>query len=185
MPRKTAASNISCDKVIAADRAMTSRENREFHAGAALREHGRHAARDLRDAARLVRRLLYEGGKTLTRLMRREHVVIGGDDGEIGGGTGTQGLLFAPGASGKTMRKIGTSERSTVRPRYFSREGWLRARTRAVTSAIAVCTISGSLVAAGWLATPPASGQSVSSLQLRPSRSTRAIAAAGPQVPAR
>ena len=96
-----------------------AREKREFHAGAALRDavaHGRHAACDLRDAARLVRRLFNEGGKTLIRLMRREHVVIGGDDGEIGGGTGTQGLLFAPGASGKTMREIGTSERATVRP---------------------------------------------------------------------
>src|ERR1700731_2088265 len=39
---------------------------------------------------------------------------------------------------------------ASTRPRYFSREGWLRARTRAVTSAIAACTISGSLVAAGW-----------------------------------
>src|SRR5580704_16089726 len=39
---------------------------------------------------------------------------------------------------------------ASTRPRYFSREGWLRARTRAVTWAIAACTISGSLVAAGW-----------------------------------
>src|ERR1700730_5640404 len=39
---------------------------------------------------------------------------------------------------------------ASTRPRYFSREGRLRARPRAVTSAIAVCTISGSLVAAGW-----------------------------------
>jgi hypothetical protein len=48
--------------------------------------------------------------------MRREHVVVGGDNGEIGGGAGTQSLLLVSGARGETMREIGTSERATVRP---------------------------------------------------------------------
>jgi hypothetical protein len=95
----------------------------------------------------------------LIRLMRREHVVIGGDDGEIGGGTGTQGLLFVPGVLAGLRAHAGRD------------------------IGVGLHSPAPSLRRVG--ATPPASGQSVSSLQLRPSRSTRAIAAAGPQVPAR
>ncbi len=58
-------------------------EERQLHARLALGDavaHRRHAARDLRRAADRARRLLDEIGKAGERLMRRQHVVIGGDD---------------------------------------------------------------------------------------------------------
>jgi hypothetical protein len=70
--------------------------------------------------------------------MRRQHVVIGGDDGEIGGRAGTQILFFMRSAGGKTMCEM-----------------------RAVTSAIAACTISGSSSRRAKAA-PPASCRTVS-----------------------
>ena len=46
--------------------------------------HGGHAARHLRRAARLARRLRISSRIGLEGLMRREHVVVGGDDAEVG-----------------------------------------------------------------------------------------------------
>ena len=77
--------------------------------------HGRHAAGDLRDAARLARRLLDDRRKTLVRLVGRQHVVIGGHDGEIGDGAGAQIRFFMRGAGGKSMREIGAAERAAAR----------------------------------------------------------------------
>ena len=64
-----------------------AREQRQLHAGLALGDavaHGRHAARNLGDAARLARRLLDHRRISLEGLMRRQHVVVGGDDAEVG-----------------------------------------------------------------------------------------------------
>ena len=120
-PRKTTASNMSCDSAIAGREGDdVAREQRQLHAGAPLRHavaHGGHAARDLRNAARLARGLLENRRERLIGLMRRQHVVIGGDDGEIGHDIGAQFRLVVDAAGGEAMGEIGATERAPARPR--------------------------------------------------------------------
>ena len=78
--------------------------------------HRRHAARDLRRAADGARRLLDEVGKARKRLMGRQHVVVGGDDREIGARSVAQGFLVAGGAGGEAVREIGAAEALARRP---------------------------------------------------------------------
>ena len=85
MPRKTAASNMSCERPIAGGhRDRVAREERQLHARLALRDavaHRRHAARDLRRRRPRARAAsLDQLGEALIGLMRRQHVVVGGDD---------------------------------------------------------------------------------------------------------
>ena len=61
-------------------------EQRQIHAGLALGHavaHCGHAARDLGRRADLARENLYLLGVAAVRLMRREHVVVGGDDADV------------------------------------------------------------------------------------------------------
>ena len=90
-----------------------AREQRKLHAFLALRDavaHRRHAARDLRRAARRPRRFLDEIGKARVRLVGRKHVVIGGDDREIGPGPLAQRLFVARRAGGEAVGEIGAAE---------------------------------------------------------------------------
>ena len=63
-----------------------SREQRQFHAGLALGDavaHRRHAAGNLRGGADLARVRADQRRITLVGLMRRKHVVVGGDDADV------------------------------------------------------------------------------------------------------
>ena len=86
-PRKTAASNMLWLKPDGRRHGdHVAREQRQLHARLALGDavaHGRHAAGHLGDAAGLARRLLMSCRIGLERLMRRQHVVVGGDDAEV------------------------------------------------------------------------------------------------------
>ena len=70
----------------AAMRDHVAREQRQLHAGLALGDavaHRRHAARDLGRAADRARGVADQRGIGLVGLMRRQHVVVGGDDAEV------------------------------------------------------------------------------------------------------
>ena len=84
-------------------------EQRQLHAGMALRDavaHRRHAARHLRGCACLARRGANQPGIALERLVRRQHVVIGSDDGEIRPAQLLQRVLVARRCGGEAMRQI-------------------------------------------------------------------------------
>ena len=96
-----------------------AREQRQLHAGLALRDavaHGRHAAGHLGGAAGRARRLLDQVGEALKGLMRRQHVVVGGDDAEIGTRPLPQRLLVAGRAGGEAMGEIGAAEALAAGP---------------------------------------------------------------------
>ena len=91
-----------------------AREQRQFHAGLALGHaiaHGGNAARHLRRAARLARRLADQVGIGFEGLMRREHVVVGGDDAEVGAGAVAQHVLVVGTAGGEAMGDVGAAQR--------------------------------------------------------------------------
>ncbi len=95
-------------------------EQRQLHAGLALGDavaHGGHAARDLGGAPRLARRLPDHLGVGLVGLMRREHVVVSGDDGKVGAVAAAQHGLVAGMAGGEAMRLVRATERLPSRTR--------------------------------------------------------------------
>ena len=63
--------------------------------------------------------------------MRRQHVVVGGDDADIGHDVGAQRRLVVNAAGGEAMREIGAAERAAARsgaphrvhPRKIGRAG--------------------------------------------------------------
>jgi hypothetical protein len=84
-------------------------KQRKFHAGLALRHaiaHGGNRACHLRYAARFLGRIADDRGEGLIGLVRREHVVIGGDDAEIGNPVAGKDVLVGGGTDRKPMRKI-------------------------------------------------------------------------------
>ena len=90
-----------------------AREQGKLHPLLALGDsiaHRRNAARDLRRPARGARRLFDEIGKAGVGLMGREHVIVGGDDREIGPRSLAQRLLVARCAGGEAMGEIGAAE---------------------------------------------------------------------------
>ena len=88
-------------------------EERELHAGLALRHaiaHGGHAAGDLRGRAGRTRGRANEAREALVGLVRRQHVVIGGDDGEIRPAQILQCLLVGRGGGRESVRQVGAGE---------------------------------------------------------------------------
>ncbi|MCY1229706.1 hypothetical protein D9M72_420830 [compost metagenome] len=86
---------------------QVAREERELHARLPLGDaiaHGRHTAGNLCDAARFARRIADERRIGLERLVRREHVIIGGDDAEIGHAVARKRHLLGGGTDGKPVR---------------------------------------------------------------------------------
>ncbi len=93
-------------------------EQRQFHAREPLRDtiaHGGHAACNLRHSARFTRSLLDKLRKGFERLMRRQHVVIGGDDAEVRNLVAGQRRLVVRTAGGKSMREIGAAQHRPLR----------------------------------------------------------------------
>ena len=96
-----------------------ARKQRQFHGRLALGDavaHGRHAACHLRHAALFARRLLDQVGKILVGRMGRQHVVIGGDDPQIGFHIVRQVGFFRCAAGGKAMRKIAAGQGTAMWP---------------------------------------------------------------------
>ncbi len=98
-----------------------AREQRQLHAGLALGDavaHRRHAARHLGDAAGGACRLADQLGIGLVGLVRREHVVVGGDDAEIGHHVALQRRLVLDAAGGEAMREVAAGERPAPCPPF-------------------------------------------------------------------
>ncbi|MGZ2466297.1 hypothetical protein ACVJMZ_001821 [Sinorhizobium medicae] len=96
-----------------------AREERQLHAGLPLGDavaHGRHTAGDLRDTAGLVRGLTDQRRIGFERLMRRKHVVVGGDDAEICHAVARKRHLLGGGTDRKSMREVAAAEHRAVRP---------------------------------------------------------------------
>lgn len=94
-----------------------ARKQRKLHAGLALGHavaHGGNRARYLRDAARFLRRITDDRREDFVRLVRRQHVVIGGDDAEIGNPVAGKDVLVGGGTDRKSMRKIAAGQNGTV-----------------------------------------------------------------------
>ena len=83
-------------------------EQRQLHAALALGHpvaHRRHAACDLRRRSHLAREELDLVGVAAIGLMRREHVVVGGDDADVHGSAAADRELVLAG-SGKAVRQV-------------------------------------------------------------------------------
>ena len=93
-------------------------EQRQVHAWLTLRNavtHRRNAAGDLRRCANLPRENLHLLGVTAVGLMRRKHVVVGGNDTDIWSGEMTnRRFVFA--RSCKAVREIAATEARTADP---------------------------------------------------------------------
>ncbi len=96
-----------------AQRNHVARKQRQLHARFALRHaiaHSRDATGDLCHGTEIAGGGADEFREALIGLMRREHVVIGGDDADIGRIALGEFGLVAGAAGGKAMREIGATE---------------------------------------------------------------------------
>ncbi len=134
------------------ERDHVAAEQRELHSGAALGDpvaHRRHATRELGDAAGAQDLLLQQRRIALERLVRGEHVVVGGDDRDVGDSArwasspfssdpqaATPCARFAQPASARGRPSaLAARSRRSIRSRYARRDGRLRRAIRSVTSA--------------------------------------------------
>ncbi|MNO75928.1 hypothetical protein D3C76_669910 [compost metagenome] len=88
----------------------------QLHARLALGHavaHGRHATGELADRADLAQGLLDLLGEVLVRLVRREHVVVGRDDGDVGRIHQPQALLVLGAATGHAVGEVGALQAGT------------------------------------------------------------------------
>ena len=95
-----------------------AREKGKLHPFLALGDavaHGRNPAGDLGRAAGRARRRLDEIGKARIGLVRGKHVIVGGDDRQIGSRPLPQRLLVARPAGGEAVGEIGAAEASASR----------------------------------------------------------------------
>ena len=93
--------------------------DRQFHARLALGHaiaHGRHAAGELADRTDLAQGLLDLIREMQIRLVRREHVVVRRNDGDVGRVHQPQGLLVLGTATGHAMGEVGALQAGTHGP---------------------------------------------------------------------
>ena len=91
----------------------------QLHTGLTLGDavtHSRHTARHLPHRADLAQRLAQTLGIILVGLMRREHVVVGADDGDIGRIRQAQALLVLRAAASNAMSEVRALRHVTCRP---------------------------------------------------------------------
>ena len=97
-------------------------EQRQVHAGLALRHavaHRRHAAGDLRGRPDLARENLHLLGVAAIGRVRRQHVVVSGDDADVGAAKVADRVLVGAGA-GETVREIAAARGAAgLIPRSF------------------------------------------------------------------
>mmetsp|Transcript_5502 Transcript_5502/g.13161 ORF Transcript_5502/g.13161 Transcript_5502/m.13161 type:complete len:266 (-) Transcript_5502:424-1221(-) len=89
-----------------------AREQAQLHAGQSLRHavaHGRHAASHLHGRTQALRLGTDLAGIALVGLMRRQHVVVGGDDAEVGRFLGHDAQLVAGRQGRHRMGHIGAA----------------------------------------------------------------------------
>ena len=101
-----------------AHRDHVAAEQRQVHARLALGHavaHRRNSARDLRGRADLARENLHLLGVAAVGLMRRQHVVVGGDDADIRAGEVADRLLVLA-RRGEAVREIAAAEARAVDP---------------------------------------------------------------------
>ena len=117
-------------------------EQRQLHPRLALGHavaHRRDAARDLRGGADLAREDLHLLGIAAVGLMRREHVVVGGDDADVRRAHAADRGLVLP-RRGKAVREIAAAQPRAVDPALAfildQREVALAARLRALDDAV-------------------------------------------------
>ncbi|MCY1410603.1 hypothetical protein D9M71_259730 [compost metagenome] len=77
--------------------------------------HGRHPAGELADRADLVQGFLDQRREAFQRLVRREHVVVGGNDGDVGLVHQAQRLLVAIAAGRDGVGEVAAGQRTPVR----------------------------------------------------------------------
>ncbi|MCY1537169.1 hypothetical protein D9M68_726570 [compost metagenome] len=90
-----------------------AREQRQLHAGIALRDaiaHRRHAARHLRHRPHRARGFADHAGVALIGLVRRQHVVVRGDDAEVRRMVDAQLQLVVGWQRGEAVRQVGTGQ---------------------------------------------------------------------------
>src|SRR5690606_12097921 len=95
-----------------------AREQGQFHAWLALGgtgAHGRNAAGPRGGFCRLLRCLLDEARKGLEWLVRREHVVICGDDAQVWHAIARKRCLFGGGTGGKAVGKVAAGKDGAAR----------------------------------------------------------------------
>ncbi|MNS77763.1 hypothetical protein D3C72_1113510 [compost metagenome] len=88
-------------------------EQRQFHAGAPLRDavaHGGGSARHLGRGADLAHRLADHVGEALERLMGRQHVVVGGDHAHVGLGPVHRREFVGDGLAGEGVGPVGAGQ---------------------------------------------------------------------------
>ena len=155
-------------------------EQRQLHAGAALRDavaHRGHATGHLRGGAGQARRGADHFGIGLERLVRRQHVVVRGDDADVRDDRLLQlRLVFA--RRRHDVREVGAGQLAARRLDELSlaRAFEIVAARRGGAAADAFSDFDDDVV--------ELLGGHAYSYQLWPCRSVRAIAAVGPQVPA-
>ena len=96
---------------------VVAREQRQLHARASLGDaiaHRRHAAGDLRGGAEFARDLADDFRVMLERLVRREHVVVGVDDAQVGGDVGAQPALVGRTDGGEGMGQVAAAQARAV-----------------------------------------------------------------------
>ena len=94
-----------------------AREQAQLHARLALGDavaHRRYAAGDLRGGAGLAREAPDQVRIALVRLVRREHVVVGGDDADVGGGIAAQLGLVAGAAGGEAVGQVAARQMASL-----------------------------------------------------------------------
>ncbi|MNI38500.1 hypothetical protein D3C73_926440 [compost metagenome] len=95
-----------------------AREQRQLHAATALGDavaHRRHGTGNLCGRAQFASHRTDLFGIGLERLMRRQHVVVGGDDAQIGRHAAAQAALVGATAGGETVGKIAAAEAAAER----------------------------------------------------------------------
>jgi len=100
------------------ERDGVAREEGQLHADLALGDavaHCRHAAGNLGRAAGGARGCADDLGEALVRLVRREHVVVGGDDREVGRHIAAERGLVVHGTAGKAMGEVGAGQAPAMR----------------------------------------------------------------------
>ena len=101
-----------------AHRDHVAAEQRQVHSRLALGHavaHRRNAARDLRRRSDLAREDLHLLGVAAVGLMRRKHVVVSGDDADVGSGKVADRLLVLA-RRGEAVREIAAAEARAVDP---------------------------------------------------------------------
>ncbi len=121
------------------ERDHLAREQRQFHAGFALRDaiaHGRHAARHLGHASRLAGRTADHLGIGLVGLVGRQHVVVSRDDREVGARAVAQHGLVTDPAGREAVGLVGATEPCATRAGFRRRSDPVEIAPPAIMAAV-------------------------------------------------